>query len=85
MGKPSVEQLIRSAVAEQMACLEEFVTDDTLLIDDLGMDDLDAADLALGLEELWPGIPWTEDMDLNLLVSLRTFKSLVGYVEDLLP
>lgn len=82
MSSRSVSRRLTSSLAEQMAYLEEFISDDVLLIDDLGMDDVDAADLALGLEELWPGHPWTDDVDLEKLSQLRTFGKLVVYVEN---
>lgn len=80
MGAPTVEQRLKSMLAEQMGRLEDFFVGDVLLVSDLEMDELDAVDLALGLEEQWPGILWTEDFDLELLTSIRTFQGLVAYV-----
>ena len=82
MSSRSVSHRLTTALAQQMARLEEFILDDVLLIDDLGMDELDSVDFAIGLEEMWPGRPWTDEVDLDKLRQLRTFGALVAYVED---
>ena len=47
----SIEQQVKSIVAEQLGVKEEEVTNDASFVDDLGADSLDTVELVMALEE----------------------------------
>ena len=47
----SVEEQVKSIVAEQLGVKEEEVTNDASFVDDLGADSLDTVELVMALEE----------------------------------
>ena len=47
----SIEQQVKSIVAEQLGVKEEEVTSDASFVDDLGADSLDTVELVMALEE----------------------------------
>ena len=47
----SIEQQVKSIVAEQLGVKEEEVTNEATVIDDLGADSLDTVELVMALEE----------------------------------
>ena len=47
----SIEEQVKSIVAEQLGVKEEEVTSDASFVDDLGADSLDTVELVMALEE----------------------------------
>lgn len=47
----SIEQQVKSIVAEQLGVKEDEVTNDASFVDDLGADSLDTVELVMALEE----------------------------------
>ncbi len=47
----SIEEQVKSIVAEQLGVKEEEVTNDASFVDDLGADSLDTVELVMALEE----------------------------------
>ena len=47
----SIEQQVKSIVAEQLGVKEEEVTNEASFVDDLGADSLDTVELVMALEE----------------------------------
>ena len=47
----SIEEQVKSIVAEQLGVKEEKVTNDASFVDDLGADSLDTVELVMALEE----------------------------------
>ena len=47
----SIEEQVKSIVAEQLVVKEEEVTNDASFVDDLGADSLDTVELVMALEE----------------------------------
>jgi acyl carrier protein len=76
---------IRAMLAEQMAKAEAYIQENTHLLDDLGMDEQDAMELALGLEEAYSGGPFTDKMDLDQLRGFGTVGVLSRWVERVAP
>ena len=54
----SIEEQVKSIVAEQLGVKEDEVTNDASFVDDLGADSLDTVELVMALEEEFePEIP----------------------------
>ncbi len=68
---------VKKVILESLNCEEERVTKDAKLIDDLEMDSLDAADLAMTLEDEF-GVT-IEDSEFENLV---TVQDIVNYIES---
>jgi acyl carrier protein len=47
----SIEEQVKSIVAEQLGVKEDEVTNDASFVDDLGVDSLDTVELVMALEE----------------------------------
>jgi acyl carrier protein len=52
-SKQDIRDTIRNAICRSLACDPEEVTDDSRLIDDLGMDSLDFLDVVFSLEKVF--------------------------------
>ena len=53
----SIEEQVKSIVAEQLGVKEDEVTNDASFVDDLGADSLDTVELVMALEEFETEIP----------------------------
>lgn len=67
---------IKAIIAENLACDEASITEETNLIDDLGADSLDVVELCLAFEDEF-GVH-IEDEDLP---NIRTVKDALDYIE----
>lgn len=67
---------IKAIIAENLACDEVSITEETNLIDDLGADSLDVVELCLAFEDEF-GVH-IEDEDLP---NIRTVKDVLDYIE----
>lgn len=71
---------IRNMLAEQLAISESEVTDKLHLIYELHMDELDACEFAIFLEEEFGGA-FSDSLDFAQLEQIATFENLVKWVE----
>ena len=69
---------VREVVVETINCSEDEVTMESSLVDDLGMDSLDAVELVMALEEAF-GISIAEEK----VAEFETIKDIVNYIDAL--
>ena len=69
---------VREVVIETINCSEDEVTMESSLVDDLGMDSLDAVELVMALEEAF-GISIAEEK----VAEFETIKDIVNYIDAL--
>lgn len=79
-----VFQIIKFHIAEIRAILEERITPRSSFVDDLDLDELDAVELAIALEESL-GTDFIHELDLLKLHELDTVSNLVSWVTSKLP
>lgn len=73
----SIEEQVKSIVAEQLGVKEDEVTNDASFVDDLGADSLDTVELVMELEdEFETSIP-DEDA-----VKIQTVGQAIDYIKD---
>jgi len=71
----SVEQQVKSIVAEQLGVKEEEVTNEASFVDDLGADSLDTVELVMALEEEFETEIPDEDAE-----KIKTVQQAIDYI-----
>ena len=74
----SIEQQVKSIVAEQLGVKEEEVTSDASFVDDLGADSLDTVELVMALEE-----EFGHEIPDEQAEKLQSVGDVIKYIEDL--
>ena len=72
----SIEEQVKSIVAEQLGVKEEEVTNDASFVDDLGADSLDTVELVMALEESFDIEIPDEDAE-----KIKTVRDAVEYID----
>jgi acyl carrier protein len=75
---------LQDQLAEILAISNNIIKEDTLLIQDLKLDDIDIAELGLALEELY-NLDLDETLTMDMLMSLGTFLNFVLWIEKKIP
>ncbi len=73
----SVEQQVKSIVAEQLGVKEEEVTNEASFVDDLGADSLDTVELVMALEEEFETEIPDEDAE-----KIKTVQQAIDYINQ---
>ena len=74
----SIEEQVKSIVAEQLGVKEEEVTNDASFVDDLGADSLDTVELVMALEE-----EFGKEIPDEQAEKLQSVGDVIKYIEDM--
>ena len=74
----SIEEQVKSIVAEQLGVKEDEVTNDASFVDDLGADSLDTVELVMALEEEFGAEIPDEEAE-----KLATVNDAISYIEKM--
>jgi len=74
---PSLEETLKSIVAQELDLDPSAVTLDSALLDDLGADSMNVVGIAMAVEVQF-GIPLAKER----LEGVRTVRDIIGYIED---
>lgn len=77
MGKTMTFDKVKEIIMETLSCGEEKITLEASLMDDIGADSLDAAELSMALEEAFDITIADED-----LAKFVTVKDIVTYIDE---
>ena len=68
---------MKDILVEQLECNPEDITMESLLVDDLGADSLDAIDIVMSVEDTFKG-----EVPDEIIEKIETVGDIVNYIED---